>query len=336
MENPNANVQYINYQLPVTGQPKKKKHGCLLAFLIVLVLLIAAVVVAAPIAVKEVKYRSAELCVEQSEFDTAIFMFQSLDTYRDSKEKVYEAKYLQAQSFADEGEYEYAIELLQEIEPYENSRDLTEEYIGEYIAKLLEEDKYDEAKAYLENVDGIDGSKDLKLACDYYDAIADYNAQRYYNSLEKFEALKDYEDSEKYYAMSQHQYLVMMGYGNSTEDAQKTVFNALEEYKDDEEVAEMLVHPIYNPMKIRGEWETEDGDILSFTDKGIQIGIPTKISGSSYLGFNGDYVCAVNATTKEETKIFKILAFDEPDSATPDKMVIFNEADQKEYTFTRV
>lgn len=334
MENPN--VQSFNYAMPGAVQPKKKKkHGCLITFLIFLVLLIAAGAVAAPYVIKEVKYRSASMCMDTKDFDTAIFIFSSLDTYRDSQEKITETKYLKAQNLAEEGEYEYAIEILQEIEPYEDSRDLTEEYIGEYIAQLLENDKYDEAKDYLESVNGIDGSDDLEKACDYYDAVADYNAKKYYSALEKFEALGKYEDSEKYYAMSEHQYIVMMGYGNSTIEAQKTIFSDLEKYKDDEEVAEMLRHPIYNPMKIAGEWETEDGDVLAFTNEKITIGLPAKISGKSYLSFNGDYVCAVDSTTKVETKLFKIVSFEEPDSATPKKMVVFNEYDQKEYTFER-
>lgn len=338
--NQDPNAQYLVYtNQNAAGQPteKKKKHGCLIAFLIVLGLFIVGGAVLSPFVIKEITYMSAELFIEEDEYENALMMFESLGSYKDSEERIIATQYLQAQYFAENEEYEYAIEVLQEITPYEDSEELLGEYIAGHMAVLAENEDFSDLEDYLEIASDID-SDELEEVCAYYEAVLAYNDGDYEEAAEVFLDFEDYENAEKYYAMAAHKYYEQSYEMVDSDETPKSLFAKLEEYKDDKEINAMLCSNVYNSVKLYGEWECETGETLVFTDERISIDIPVKMSNNKnyYVVTSGDYVVAVEVGTTNIIPLFEIVSFEEPDESQPDVLNIINSADEKEYTFTRV
>lgn len=338
-QDPNAQyLVYTNNQQQPQQQPKKKKHGCLIAFLIVLGVFILLCAAVTPFVIKEVKYGAAEAFILMDDYDSAISAFESLGTYRDSADRIVNTKYQQAQYYAENGEYEDAIEVLQDITPYEDSDELIEQYIISYMDTLVEDKAYNDLEDYLEIAQDLEGSDELEDACKYYEGILAYHDREYEDAAKALYELGDYKEAEKYYAMAAHYYYSESYKTVNSKETAEDIFEKLANYKDDTEINGMLTNNIYNYIKLKGVWKCETGESLIFTDSQVQLDIPVSLNRykSYYIASSGDYVVAVEKTSNEITRLFKVVSFDEPDVLRPKTLTILNEADNKEYVFKRV
>lgn len=114
-----------------TKKKSKKKPIILTIVAILSVVFIVAIV--AFFAIPEMKYRQACDKLNSGSYSAAIEMFEDLNGYRSSENKILEAKYQQACDKLDGGSYAAAIEMFEDLNGYKKSEEKVLEAKYQYV-----------------------------------------------------------------------------------------------------------------------------------------------------------------------------------------------------------
>lgn len=140
----------------------------LIWYMVMSLILTSIVIIAAFLkrAENRMEYEKANNYITIGDYQGAIELFDQLDTYKDSKEKIFESKYNLALNYYNNEDYENAKDIFTELGDYLDSQ----VYLAQINVKLLEQSQeliYEKALSYYE-------SKKYQEALDLYETIIDY------------------------------------------------------------------------------------------------------------------------------------------------------------------
>lgn len=205
---------------------KSKKFivSAIMIFILVVVIILLGFFVFKPY----IDYNNAVGYIENGEYDNAIELFQELDDYKDSKEKIVEAKYLKAKSLMNNGDYVTSYDLLDELTGYKDCDELKIECVYQQaIAAVNDEDfrkartlldsitdnnknEYKDSKKFYEKCDQLE--KEEKLKIEYDAAQKLLKEENYAEAIDKFSTLmnNNYKDSKEKYFFCEYKYAEML------------------------------------------------------------------------------------------------------------------------------
>lgn len=225
----------------VSNSISKKKKIAIITITIA-ILVIAVVLISLFVLKPYVNYSNAIKYSETGEFDKAISIFEELEGYKDSEDRITEIKYLKAKSLMDSEDYQAAYELFIELNEYKDCEKLKTDCIYQQaivaigaedfrkartlLDSITDDDKneYRESKSLYDKCDQLEKEEQMKIS---YDKAKDlYDNKKYYEAAYSFNELKDekYKNSEELFNESVYNYYI--SYVNDIE----------EKIKNDEEI----------------------------------------------------------------------------------------------------
>ncbi|MBQ2659139.1 MAG: PASTA domain-containing protein [Erysipelotrichaceae bacterium] len=184
-----------NKEKALKEEKDRKKRRLIVAVSAMLMLLLAAGIYYNNVIIPNRKYEQAEEFLENRKYDEAIKIFNSLNGYKDSKERVIETKYNKASTLLDEKKYEEAISIFKETEGYEDSVEKKTEAIYEWGKELLENKEYDKAALEFGLIKEYQDSSELIYESRYQKAANLLENEEYDESIRLYNELGEYKDS---------------------------------------------------------------------------------------------------------------------------------------------
>lgn len=174
---------------------KKRKKKFKIIIVVCIFIFILGIIVFIPLS-KYIKtentYQKAEELMYSEKFEEAYALYESISSFRDSKDKMKEAKYQQAEQLYGSSEFDEAIEIYKELNEYKDSE--------EKISKVEQEKELYEAKELLKRAyqycigDGATLSADgLSLTidgADQYDILSRFDVESVIQTLGLPDSLK--------------------------------------------------------------------------------------------------------------------------------------------------
>lgn len=170
------------HQLETQRAAKNKKVGIIAG--IAAVCLVVAGVVFTQVIIPENQYKAAEALLEQGDFDGAISGFESLNNFKDSKERASALKYDKAIGYYEDSLFEEAEDIFDELEDYKDSQEMKQASVYGQGELLLQEGNFEQACWKFSEISGYKDSSDKFLEgerllgaqyFDYYDARVNYD-----------------------------------------------------------------------------------------------------------------------------------------------------------------
>lgn len=249
-------------------------------------------------------YYASELLDEDdaSKLGEAKSLFEELDDYKDSEEKVQECIYLEATMLMEKGDYLEAKELFESIEGYEDADEQAEYCYYCHAKELYEYGYYEDAEDIF-----------LELG-DYEDSI-DYIEKCVYARADEYAANNDFVEAMK------------LVYDHTNGDLNNSKFisiqNSLESYNRSNGY-----FPEAESMK--GNWGSDDGKTLNYTttDSGTinMNSTMTWTYSSTYTFKNGIHYQVLSSSDEIQWVIQRV---------TSTNIKLFNYHEGKIYNFTK-
>lgn len=123
-------------------------------------------------------YKKAMNYYNNSEYESAIAIFEKISDYEDSSEMIIKCKYDMAMKQIEDGDYENAKTIFKELAGYENSSDMVKECDYKQATKYMDEGKYKDARELFISLNKYKDSSELivesakKMFIDYVKANA--------------------------------------------------------------------------------------------------------------------------------------------------------------------
>lgn len=176
---------------------------------------------------KSYKYKAAESCLAEKDYQGAIELFTELKDYKDSAERLTEAKYLNAAELFNTGNYVDAAVIYADIVNYKDSADKRRECHYINASNLYSKGDYSQAKTHFEMCGyGYKNTNEMLKNCNYYinyeTAKSYYTAKNYREAAEAFKKLGAFSNSAEMFENSKY-----MLYDEAIKQLQKGDYNGL-------------------------------------------------------------------------------------------------------------
>ncbi len=183
------------------------------------------------------EYKKAEGYMVNADYANAISVYEKLNNYRDSSDRLLEAKYSYAVTLLESGDYQNAIDEFESIADYKNSKEEIKECRYQYAGYLKDSQKYQEA---IKEYDSIEGYKDAKNRSDdikYILAMDLFEKEQFDEAKLVFDSISNYKNSVAMSKECMYQTALLF---ISQKDYNKSndILIALEDYKD----SKQLIH----------------------------------------------------------------------------------------------
>ena len=208
-------------ELKRIAREKAKKRNKKLAIIItpIITLIVAFVVVFNVVIIPNSKYNTAVALMNDGKYTEAIYAFELLDGYKDSKSKIEECnvgilnqKYYKAISLMEDGKYEDALAIFNEIKEQRECNDKIEECNSAILEikynaaiELISLGQYEDALKAFKTFNGYKESAQKIEECNagiiestYNNALTLMGECKYEEAKKEFESLKGYKDSENH------------------------------------------------------------------------------------------------------------------------------------------
>lgn len=253
---------------------KVKSKKVIIISVVVLSIAIASIIIGFYVAKPYINYNNAIKYLELGKYDDAIELFQTLNDYKDSKEKVIEAKYLKAKSLMDNGDYKTSYDLFNELAGYKDCEDLKIECIYQQAVASVNDEDFRNARSLLDSItnnnkNDYKNSKELYEKCDqlekdeklkikYDEAKKLYDGKEYYKSAYLFYELKNeqYKDSEDLFNESVYNYYI-----NYVKDIEEKVNNDEEIIFEEDDISVWVNELIEKSYKDIKSWNKKFSDL---------------------------------------------------------------------------
>lgn len=251
-----------------------KAKKVIIISVVVISIAIASIIIGFYVAKPYINYNNAVKYLELGKYDDAIELFQTLNDYKDSKEKVIEAKYLKAKSLMDNGDYKTSYDLFNELAGYKDCEDLKIECIYQQAVASVNDEDFRNARSLLDSItnnnkNDYKNSKELYEKCDqlekdeklkikYDEAKKLYDGKEYYKSAYLFYELKNeqYKDSEDLFNESVYNYYI-----NYVKDIEKKVNNDEEIIFEEDDISAWVNELIEKSYKDIKSWNKKFNDL---------------------------------------------------------------------------
>ena len=207
----------------------RRKKAIWITLAVILLLAIAVELISTNVIIPAGKYNDAMTLMEEGQYEKAITVFEALNGYRDSTDRIADChtaildkEYDDAVALMRAEQYEGAIAAFDVLDGYKDSTDkiadcriaILDEKFGEKYDEaitFMEEGKYEEAITAFEAMDGYKDSTDKIAECrmaimaildekysgKYDEAVALMERGQYEEAITAFDALDGYKDSEE-------------------------------------------------------------------------------------------------------------------------------------------
>ena len=179
---------------PATEKPRRK--GFVIGITISCIA-VAALLVFYFVFVPGMKYKEAISLMEREEYQAAAVVFESLDDYKDSKEKFIACKYYNAVELMNVEQYEQAIVIFEELGAYKDCANRIVECNYQIAVTLMESEQFQEAITAFMALDEYKDTADRLTECRYGRALVLTNLGQYQEAMSIFESLDGYKDCSK-------------------------------------------------------------------------------------------------------------------------------------------
>lgn len=142
------------------------------------------------------KYNKAEDALNNSSYDEAIELYESITNYKDSDEKLHEAKYRKADALVQDREYDEAITLYRDLAVYKDSADKINDVTYQKGKHLLEQNLFVDAISIFTNLGDYKDSKDVLKEASYQYAYQLVEKSQFLDAIEIFNSLGEYKESK--------------------------------------------------------------------------------------------------------------------------------------------
>lgn len=201
----------------IQEETAKKAKKIAIIVTVAICVVVAFIVVLTTIIIPNNKYNSAIDLMNEGNFSDAISIFESLEDFRDSNEKIsdcytaiLDALYANAISLINEGKFEEAISEFEKLNGYKDSADKISDCNTKILdvqyniaVSLMNEGKYREAISAFEQLNGHKDSVEQITECNlkildqrYEFAISLMNKEQYNSAISTFESLNGHRDSK--------------------------------------------------------------------------------------------------------------------------------------------
>lgn len=215
-------VEGLNYRID-----KKHKKNKITAIIVSCstIVAVAILIVLVNVVFPEMKYNSANKCLNSGQYADALAIYEELGEYKDSSEKVIPCRYQLASSQLENEEYQNAYDNFSLLKEYEDSKSKFQESGYGYAQALMAEKKYQEALDVLDSVGEYKKSSELKEQCYLDGAKQFYDNKDYKNAVIWYQHQK-LSEKDRFYIESCYQYGVQFlnsgEYGKAIEQLNKT------------------------------------------------------------------------------------------------------------------
>ncbi len=245
---------------------KKIAKTVLIVAAITMLLVSVVIVVLNTIIIPTYKYSDALGFMNENNYEEAASLFEELDGYKDSEDKLNECKvmiddvrYNEALALMNDAKYDEAVELFKELDGYKDCQEKINEchlllFDEKYkeADRLLSVKKYSEALAVFKEIEGykdstkkIDECNQLIIGDKYDNAISLMESGEYEDAINIFKMLDDYKDSkikleECNNAANDNKYNKAISLMNSENYVEALdIFKTLNGYKDSEDMIDL-------------------------------------------------------------------------------------------------
>lgn len=142
-------------------------------------------------------YYSAYADFERGEYKQAARQFNSLGSYKNSRDMANECNYLLAERLLNDGKYDEAKTAFAALGDYKDSADKMNQYAYDAAMELLDAGEYEKAKSAFSALGDFKDSADKEMECSYNIASALLAAKNYGEAFSAFAALGNYKDAKE-------------------------------------------------------------------------------------------------------------------------------------------
>lgn len=217
--------------LEVKRARMKKK----LPYVLAAVLLVLLAVLFRTYAMPAIRYSQASKHLTNKDYDYAIYIYDSLGDYRDSKTMVFESNYQKANDFLSEKKYDDAIKTFSYIREYRDSGTLMLEAKYQKALNFLENNEYGAAIVIISELGDYKTSQELSKEANYQKAIDLLSSKQFDESILLFSELNNYKDSAEKVVEARYQKACVL-LANKDFDEAITVFTEVKEFLDSKEL----------------------------------------------------------------------------------------------------
>ena len=241
---------------------KEKKRKIILRTIIFVISICIILVICTNVIIPEIKYKNAEKLVSEEKYEDALKVYQELDSYRKTEEKIKLTTYLLAVKQMENKEYINAYNNFLMIKDYKDSSDIIKEYSKKFAEELIANKQFKKA---VELIEDNDEYKELLNKC-YIEA-----AQHYYDNKKYEEAMEWYEKADSYDKNSELYKEICYNFGLSIEIPAKTkkyeyaitkkaitIFSKTNGYKDSNEKIKELKYKYVQNNYVRDNRTTHE------------------------------------------------------------------------------
>lgn len=213
------------------AKKKKLKKIIIVLMAVIIVIGVSGFVLAKIVIMPNCEYNRANKLMRKGKYEEAITIYNDLDGYKDSDDKLIEAKYNLGIVLKNEGKYQEAITIFELLGDYNDSKEKIDETKYFYGILLKNDKKYVEAISIFELLDGYKDSEEKIIEVKYEAAVEDVKLGKYDSAMEFFELMGDYKDCKE--KIIEIKYLKAVETMNSGDFSNaKEEFLALGDYKD--------------------------------------------------------------------------------------------------------
>ena len=175
----------------------KSNRKIILAIMVIAILLVATIcVIVYKVTTPNREYAYAITLMNEQNYNEAIEIFNTLDNFKDSQDKIVECRRNQASNLINAGEYQAAIDFINQNQISDAASDLLNQCNYELGSQALNESNYLEASEKFENCLTYQDSQDKYNECIYKYADTLAQTYQYEEAVQYFEKI-DYLDSQE-------------------------------------------------------------------------------------------------------------------------------------------